>query len=181
MADTNSLFSLAVLAIFIPTILPLGTSTPRLTTINNIHLSPFCRTAENKSVCTSIVNGARTWPSATVNAVSATLKLATKGRAMFDDLVKKLGDIGLSRISIQSVEQTCNEIYDFAIECLEGALVDLRYGYIDQLVTKLVSITAPSLECTRAVEYFGMDLQMSNYFSELELYSKICLAITRAA
>ncbi|KAI3502697.1 hypothetical protein L1887_30932 [Cichorium endivia] len=179
MADTNCFFSLAILAILIAIFLPLSNGTQRLTASNN-STNPFCRTAENKSLCTSIINGARTWPSATVNAISVTLKLATKGRPMFDDLVKKLPDIGSSRISKDTVGQTCKEIYDFAIECLQGALVDLRYGYKDRLATKLLSVTGPSLECTNAVRYLGMGSQFSNFFSELELYSKTCWSIARA-
>ncbi|KAL7610290.1 hypothetical protein Lser_V15G11974 [Lactuca serriola] len=178
MADTISLFSVAILAISIAMVLPLSNGSRRLTNSDNL-VNPFCRTAENNSLCTSIVNGATTWTSATVNAISITLKIATKGRPIFDDLVEKLRDTDLSRISKESVGHTCNEVYDFAIECLQGALVDLKYGNIDRSAIKLLSVTGPSLECINLVGYLSMYSELSNYFSELELYSKTCLSITR--
>lgn len=93
--------------------------------------------------------------------------------------MEKLRDTDLSRISKESVGHTCNEVYDFAIECLQGALVDLKYGNIDRSAIKLLSVTGPSLECINLVGYLSMYSELSNYFSELELYSKTCLSITR--
>lgn len=175
MVNTNVFFSLAILSISIARAVPFKNATPRLSD----DINPFCSSTENKTLCTSMINDAMTWPSATTNAIYETLKIAAKGKPMIDDLVNTLKDFGFSRISKDSIKHTCNEVNDFAIECLEGALDDIRYGYIDGLITKLSVVTGPSFECTNSVKKLGIDSQLFNYFLELELYSRICLSITR--
>ncbi|KAI3678949.1 hypothetical protein L6452_38253 [Arctium lappa] len=179
MVNTNSFFSPAIFAISITMVLHFNNATSTLTTTTST-INPFCNNAENKTLCTLIVNGTKTWLSATTYAISQTLKTAKQGKPIFDDLVKRLHDIGMSKISKESIGHTCNEIYDFAIECLQGALDDLRYGYLDKLATKLSSVTGPSSKCTDLISKLGMDLQLSKYFSDLGLYSRICLSVARA-
>ncbi|KAJ9543073.1 hypothetical protein OSB04_022780 [Centaurea solstitialis] len=180
MVNTNFFFSLSILAISLSMVLHFSNATSTLTTNHNA-INRFCNTAENKTLCNSIVNGTKTWKSATAYAISETLKIAKQGKPIFEDLVKKLQGVGLSKVSKASIGHTCSEIYDFAIECLQGASSDLRYGYLDRLATKLSAVTGPSSKCIDLVSKSGMDLQLSKYFAKLGLYSRICLSIARAA
>ncbi|KAK3028219.1 hypothetical protein RJ639_039502 [Escallonia herrerae] len=140
-------------------------------------VNPFCNTATDKALCTSMVNGAKTQKEATVNAINFTLEKAKLMKPMVDGLTGTLPKI-LSLVSKDSLVQTCNENYESLIEDLVGAIEDIKTGdKFNSVPTKLSAVGLT--DCADSLKDFSVVSPLGKLNDEINNYASSCLAVAR--
>ncbi|KAK3041833.1 hypothetical protein RJ639_000349 [Escallonia herrerae] len=140
-------------------------------------VNPFCNTATDKALCTSMVNEAKTQKEATVNAISFTLEKAKLMKPMVDGLMGTLPKI-LSLVSKDSLVQTCNDNYESTVDDLAGAIEDINTGdKFNSVPTKLSAVGLT--DCADSLKDFNVVSPLGKLNDEINNYASSCLAVAR--
>ncbi|CAI9092969.1 OLC1v1028355C1 [Oldenlandia corymbosa var. corymbosa] len=127
-------------------------------------ISPFCQTADNKQLCTRVVNGATNQHDAAVNAVTEALTVAKQIQELTPEVVQST--VGLDPNTKTELVQDCTESFANTIDDLNLAVESLNKGDLGSAGTRLSasydSACAESLK-ERGIHIFSMDKLNDNF------------------
>lgn len=115
-------------------------------------INPFCRTSDDKRLCTKMVVGAKDLRQATKNAVKSAIVQASSLEKLLPQVDTALTD--LAPDSKESALSTCKDNFDAAVDNLKEAL-----GFIDNndvgALNSYLSASESLDDCVDAFNQFG--------------------------
>ncbi|KAL2543250.1 Pectinesterase inhibitor-like [Abeliophyllum distichum] len=135
--------------------------------------SRFCKTAQDKDLCKTMISGVTNWHDAIGEAIKVTLSLAKELKSQNDLIIPAL--VNLQPGKRDSIQKTCKESFETVFDMLKEAQTALAAGDSGTLKTKLSA--ALEAECVDALSNAGATFPLANKAKELDTKVSICLAI----
>ncbi|KZV17813.1 pectinesterase inhibitor-like [Dorcoceras hygrometricum] len=166
MASPRTTIALSITLIATTLFIPSATSTA---------VNPFCRTADDKTFCTSLAKGAKTWEEAMTNALKSALQTAKAAKSITDLVGSKLPS-GFLPQTKESIDSTCQETYESLIDNIQSCM-----GFVkkDPYSSLRVYLSATSFsDCKDGLDEFGVSSRDVDHFTaEIQKLSSTLLAI----
>ncbi|KAL2543238.1 Pectinesterase inhibitor-like [Abeliophyllum distichum] len=135
--------------------------------------SRFCKTAQDKDLCKTMISGVTNWHDAIGEAIKVTLSLAEELKSQNDLIIPAF--VNLQPGKRDSIQKTCKESFETVFDMLKEAQTALTAGDNGTLQTKLSA--ALEAECVDALSNAGATFSLANKAKELDTKVSICLAI----
>ncbi|KAL3819261.1 hypothetical protein ACJIZ3_005166 [Penstemon smallii] len=138
-------------------------------------VNSWCRTADYRLLCTSMVAGAATQQDASVNAMKTTLDLVRRVQTFVPRLKPAISH--LEPQSQESIMETCNEDFEGKIDDIETSIKAMQSKDIGTVSTRLSA--AYHSDCVDALAEFGVDCPFSKFVQTLQRQVSNCLAVVQ--
>ncbi|KAM7468664.1 hypothetical protein LguiB_016226 [Lonicera macranthoides] len=140
-------------------------------------INEFCKTADEKVLCTSMVKGAKTWHDAVFNAIQSSLATADQLEKMLPKIEPEL--IRLPLISRKSTVESCKDNFDSAVDDLKEALDFLEANDKGSLNIHLSAVSVT--DCIDSFEQFKTPFPsgIDKVVRQLDMQISVCLAVSQ--
>uniref|UniRef100_A0A5B7BSJ5 Pectinesterase inhibitor domain-containing protein n=1 Tax=Davidia involucrata TaxID=16924 RepID=A0A5B7BSJ5_DAVIN len=135
--------------------------------------SHFCKTADNKELCSAMVKGATTLDQATANAISSSLAVAKHVVSTLDTL--KPAVASLLPVTRDSIISTCKSTFEDIVDELTGALKALKAKDKNSVLVKLSASTVT--DCADSFDQFGATFPLAKIADNLKNHVFNCAAV----